>query len=229
MNHPMLAGDDVHVWLAALDGPDADGGRLIGTLSADERGWAARYALPRDQERFSRRRGILRALLGRYLDVKPSGLEFTYSQNGKPHLSGAQAKKGICFNLSHSQGLALFAISCQRRVGIDIERMRPIPGQSIIAESFFSAKEKTCFRALPTDRKNEAFLHVWTKKEAYLKARGDGLGRPLSCGRGETWTVRRILPNPGFVAALAVEGRGWTVSFYQWALGGLRPRQKASV
>jgi 4'-phosphopantetheinyl transferase len=141
------------------------------------------------------------------------------------------------FNVSHSDELALFAVASDREVGIDVERVRPVTDPEQIADHFFSAPERTALRAVPPDRRLEAFFDCWTRKEAYVKARGDGLAHPLdqfavSLGPGEparflpvagyptpepsAWSLQALAPGNGYVAALAAEGHGWRTVSRRW-------------
>jgi 4'-phosphopantetheinyl transferase len=231
-----LSGDDVHVWRASLDLPAARVQCLQHTLTANELNRAERFYFQKDRERFIVARGLLRGILGRYLDMAPDQLRFCYSPHGKPALVGGSGGDVLRFNLSHSHGLALYAITCNRQVGVDLEYIRPIPEAERIAERFFSAQENAVFRALPQNKRLEAFLNCWTRKEAYIKARGEGLSLPLdqfyvSLASGEPttllniigdpqeatrWALRKLKPGPGYVAALAVEGHGWRLACWQW-------------
>jgi 4'-phosphopantetheinyl transferase len=231
-----LSRDEIHVWRASLDlnRPRAQG--LEHTLTPDEVGRAKRYRFPKDRERFIVARGLLRAILGRYLNTAPAQLRFCYGPSGKPAVAAQSGGNGIHFNLSHSHNLALYAVARNRRVGIDLEHIHPIPEISGVVEQFFSSQEKAVFRALAPDKQLAAFFRCWTRKEAYIKARGQGLalaldqfdvsiapGKParllkVSGDRREAshWSLCELLPAYGYVAALAVEGHGWSLSCWQW-------------
>ena len=203
------------------------------TLSADERVRAERFYFERDRKRFIVGRGLLRTILGRYLDIKPSRLQFCYQSHGKPVLAEFGAGK-LHFNLSHSQGLALYAVTREQEIGIDIEHVRHIPEADEIVKRFFSARENAVFKALPANQKPQAFFNCWTRKEAYLKAIGDGLACPLdrvevSLTPGEParlssiadpsldhWTLQELTPACSYVGALAVQGQNWSLSCWQW-------------
>jgi 4'-phosphopantetheinyl transferase len=231
-----LSSAEVHVWRAPLDSDVSCVERLQGTLSADELHRAARFHFPRDRRRFIVARGVLRDILGRYLGVHPSELCFRYSSYGKPALRHVADGQELRFNVSHSHELALFAVTHMGEVGIDIEYMRTDFTCERIAERFFSPHERACLRALPAGVKHEAFFSCWTRKEAYIKAHGEGLSLPLdqfdvSLAPGEPaallatrsdpqeasrWSMRAFTPAPGYVAALAVEGHGWYLTCWQW-------------
>jgi 4'-phosphopantetheinyl transferase len=179
---------------------------------------------------------VLRDILSRYLGVPPSALVFRYSTYGKPALAAGFDAARVCFNISHSHEMALFAVTCEREIGVDIEHLgRDIHAEEI-AEHFFSAHERASLRTLPAAAKHEAFFNCWTRKEAYIKAHGEGLSLPLDqfdvsllpgepaallATRNDPWEARRwslqaLSPGSGYVAALAVEGQGWQLSCWHW-------------
>ena len=223
------------MWRAALQLPSARLEALAPTLSADERERAGRFVFPEHRERFIAARGVLRALLGRYLNRPPEQLEFRYSERGKPALDRAD-QDALCFNLSHSRDLALYAVTRQRQVGIDVEWVRADIADEQIAERFFSPAEVQVLKAVPAASRPVAFFTCWTRKEAYLKARGEGITVPLdgfavslrpgepaallSCERdsGEVsrWRLQELDPGAGYAAALCVEGRDWEHCCWQW-------------
>ena len=169
----------MHVWRAALDVPESQVRSLWDTLTADERQRAEHYVFEKDRTHFVVARGLLRVLLGRYLRQDPPHLRFTYGPHGKPALATDTGGGALRFNVSHSHGLALYAITRGREVGVDVERIRPEVAQEKIAERFFSPREVTLLRALPAPLQATAFFACWTRKEAYIKATGEGLTLPL--------------------------------------------------
>lgn len=235
-----LSHGEVHVWRASLEQPPGVAARLRLTLSEDERERAARFHFERDRVRFVIARAALRAVLGRYLDVPPGSLRFSYGAHGKPLLSpefvAESAEGGLEFNVSHSHTLALVAVARGRALGVDIERLRADAAERQIAERFFSAQEVAALCALPDAQQPRAFFDCWTRKEAYIKARGEGLSFPLDefdvslqpdapavlLGvRGDVreaarWSLRALDVEPGYAAALAVEGNGWRLRTLQW-------------
>ena len=229
--------DTVHVWLAGLDGMKESIPGFRDTLADDERERAQAFCLPRDRDRFILARGILRALLARYLGADPQEIRLRYERHGKPALAPESALLGLSFNLSHSDGLALFAITRGRRVGVDVERVREDElSLTEIARRSFAPREARTLTALPAPARPRAFFACWTRKEAYLKARGDGLMFPLDRFdvslapgdpprllevRGEPaesarWSLAALDAPPGYEAALAVEGRGWQLRCWRW-------------
>jgi 4'-phosphopantetheinyl transferase len=230
-----LPAHEIHVWRASLDQPQGLKNYLA-TLAPDERQRAARLHHPKDREHLIVARGLLRALLGRYLGINPASLVFRYSAHGKPALAGLLTED-VRFNLSHSHGLALLAFARGRDLGIDLEYARREVATQQVAERFFSPAETVSLRALPADQQAEAFFNCWTRKEAYVKARGDGLALRLdqfdvSLAPGEPamllgtraeedqaarWLMIELAPGADFKAALVVEGRDLRLRCWQWA------------
>jgi 4'-phosphopantetheinyl transferase len=232
----ILGSNEVHVWRASLDESPQQVDIFLHTLAADEQTRAERFYFQRDREHFIAAHGILRAILGLYLNRASKCLSFCYSSHGKPSLSWKSGGDAIRFNMSHSHGVALYAFARGRDVGIDLEFIRRDLELEQIAERFFSRRETATLRALPIDLREYAFFLCWTRKEAYIKARGEGLSLPLdqfdvSLIPGEPaallstqpdsdealrWSLQELTLASGYVAALAVEGRGWSLSCWQW-------------
>ena len=233
---PGLADGEVHVWAAPLD-PSAEAIRSHAALLApDERARADRFRFDRDRRRFTVARGVLRTLLGRYLEVDPRRVAFRYESHGKPALGGELAAHGLRFNVSHSGEMALFAFTAGRDLGVDVEEVRPMEDGLDIAERFFSQAEVEAFRALPAEIRDDAFFNCWTRKEAYIKAVGEGLSFPLHVfdvslapgeparllasrdpQQAERWSLRGLPdPAPGYRAAIVVEGEGWDLACWRW-------------
>ena len=225
------------MWRASLDMAAAPLQTLKHALSPDECRRAERYRFALDCDRFIARRGLLRAILARYLHGGPDRLRFCYGAHGKPALVDSRGKPPLRFNVSHSGGLALYAVACDREVGIDLERVRPDVYDGEIAERFFSSREVASLRALPATAQVEAFFRCWTRKEAYVKARGEGLSIPLdqfdvSLAPGEPaalvnvsgeprepsrWSLHSVSPAPDYAGALAAEGQPVGVVCWQWS------------
>jgi 4'-phosphopantetheinyl transferase len=220
--------DQLHVWEAWLDRPRDEVERLRTTLSADERARAARFRFDRDRDRFVVGRGLLRRLLGSSIGISAAEVRFVYGAHGKPLL----ADSDLWFNLSHSGPVALFAFSSVGEVGIDIELEAPGFARGRIAERFFSPAEVAALRSLPRAQQGRAFMACWTRKEAFIKARGDGMslaldsfdvsllpGSPVALLRTEwsadepgQWRLGDVSdPDRGYVAAVALKGDGWRV------------------
>jgi 4'-phosphopantetheinyl transferase len=235
---PELPADAAHVWRAALDVDPAPFERV---LSPEEREHAARFRFERGRERYTVARGVLRALLGAYLACAPQDLRFVYGARGKPALEPGVLE----FNVAHSHDLALIAVARGRRVGVDVEAVRELSDAAQIARRFFSAAECAALSAVPAEQQLQAFFACWTRKEAFLKARGEGIafgldqfdvtlapGEPARLlavrdlrvpeggtpGEAARWSLAALEPGPGFAGALAVEGPA-AVACYEFAGG----------
>ena len=207
------------LWTADLDATPAG---EPAWLSADERVRAARYRLPRDRQRFERRRGWLRAILGGYLDRPPERVPLQYGVHGQPAVADAA---WLCFSLSHAAGRALCAVTVDRRIGVDLAQAMPGRADEAVARAVFAPGEIAGLLALPPEARAAAFHRCWTRKEAYVKARGDGLALPLDAfevslaeQRWTTlvrcafdpqeparWSFLLLEPFAGYVGALAIE------------------------
>lgn len=173
-----LESDEVHVWRASLDLEASSIQSLLDILCVEEQQRAERYHFPKDRDRFIVARGLLRVIISYYLGKEPRDLQFVYNQYGKPALSEAYNREPLCFNLSHSRELALYAVTQNRNLGVDLEYIRTGFPCEEIAERFFSPQENAILRTLPLDMKHKAFFTCWTRKEAYIKATGKGLSLP---------------------------------------------------
>jgi 4'-phosphopantetheinyl transferase len=228
-----LNADEVHVWQASLDADPATLERFFGCLSPIEKGRAARFLSPRDGTRFIVCRGILRELLGGYLRRPALDIRLETGPRGKPALHADAGMADLRFNLSNSQGFALYAFALRREVGIDVEKIRPEVAFQGIEDRYFSPRERQELRDLPEKLRAEGFFLCWTRKEAYAKARGDGLYLPLdsfdvSLTPGEPavlnsldrqrWSIYSLQPRANFVGSLVVEGS--EVQLRLWGLPG---------
>ncbi len=193
------------------------GSRSSDLLSPDELARAARFRFEKHRNRFIACRSALREILGEYLDTDPRAIEFAYNPHGKPAVTGVHF--GVHFNVSHSGELAVIAVSRTRELGVDVERIDPRFAGEQIPERFFSAAEIAALRSLPEHLQIEAFFLCWTRKEAYVKARGVGLslelssfdvtlapGEPAAFLRGaDGWEIEAFTPAPGFAAAVVAK------------------------
>ena len=235
-----VAHDQVHVWRASLRPSPAVLARLEATLSPDERARAARFRFDEHRVAFIAGRGAQRGILSRYTGLRPAALRYRESSHGKLELDGPAAAGGLRFNVSNSGDYALYALTLRREIGVDLERLKPMPDGIDIAKRFFSAPENEIFAQLEDDVRDLAFFLCWTRKEAYIKAVGEGLSMPLDCfdvtllpgeparllatrgnpAEAERWTLRELDPGPGYVGAMAVEGGGWHPVLYDWDATG---------
>ena len=231
----MLNDREIHVWNANFDPSSAWPKQQTRILSADETDRAGRFLFTKDRAHFIYTRSVLRVLLGRYLDVPPEDVIFRYGRNGKPELSPAFHDTDLHFNLSHSHGQLLVAIA-RCAIGVDIERIRSEMDVERIAERFFSFAETQQLDALTGLAKWDGFFNGWTRKEAYLKARGEGIGDGLdqfavSLIPGNSarllfdrrdpnavsrWSIRDLATSSGFAAALVVEATDFTLRRFAW-------------
>lgn len=228
-----LVPGDVHLWWISLAQPDEQRQGLQELLQADER---ERFDRIRDADARGRRlvaRAALRSILAQYLPEHPAELTFDYGPYGKPSLRQWPA---IGFNLSHANGVALCAVTRDRSIGVDIEYRRRLVDGDAVARRFFAAEEYAVYASLPADQREVGFFNAWTRKEAFIKAIGDGLSRPLhefvvSLRPGEAarllaieaapedvarWTLVDLPCPPGYTAALAVDGGHVALRHLTW-------------
>lgn len=220
----VLRPEEVHLWwveAAPENGPSAE------WLAEEERARSLRFHRERDRRRYVARQSALRGILGVYLDREPGALRFADGPHGKPFLAMSDSD-GLCFNLSHSEGRVLVALAREREVGVDVEAVRILPELERMAEQIFTPFERTIYETLAPGARLSAFFRGWTRKEAALKALGEGFHREpttipigLSPERaGSVWnaiddsTLERFsfadLEAPqGFAAAVCAEGKDW--------------------
>jgi len=214
----------VHVWAASLDVRPETLKRFAASLALDEQERAARFHFPRHRDRFTAGRGMLRSLLAHYLGLEPHALKFGYGPHGKPVLTGSALNQSLSFNLAHSEDLLLIAVTRSGMIGVDVEQVRaPADAEGLVAR-FFSANECAKFRTLTAEQQPTAFFSLWTRKEAWLKATGEGITHllnqvevsflpteptrllrlPDAYANSSFWSLCELAPRPGFAAALAV-------------------------
>jgi 4'-phosphopantetheinyl transferase len=224
--HWFLNATDTHVWAASLLAPPGDLDKFAATLSPAEHLRADRFRSERDRHRFVVAHCFLRVLLGRYLDLDPSELHFSRGPCGKPVLAGAPAHSGLHFNLAHSEDMALLAFSRLGPVGIDLEWIRPLDDALELADRFFSPRESAELRQHPADLQPEVFFEFWTRKEAWLKATGEGIASslhvpvPLASSR---WHFLDLTPASGFAGALALDLRSSAFTSTDCSFGAPHP------
>src|SRR5271154_5549741 len=167
-----LESGEVHLWFARLDRTPERIARMRTILNPDEAARADRFYLDVHRNRFIAGRAILRDLIAGYLAQPPATIRFEYNEWGKPALTAGFAARDLRFNLSHSQDLAMYAYVLERDVGVDLEMIQAEVANERIAENFFSPLEVETLSALPLEHQAERFFNCWTRKEAYVKARG---------------------------------------------------------
>jgi 4'-phosphopantetheinyl transferase len=225
-SRPIATADDAAIWLADLDAADA-GEAALALLSEDEHARARRFVFDVHRRRFIACRAWLRTLLGERLGRPAASLRFEYGPVGKPSLAGSETLR---FNVSHSDRYGLVGMADGAEIGVDIERLRPLSAMDALADRVFSAAERDALAQVPADHKVEAFFAGWTRKEAYIKARGEGLGLlrsievSLSPGlaprlirvdghtdEAQRWSMEALTTVPGFAAAVCLTGfdRHW--------------------
>jgi 4'-phosphopantetheinyl transferase len=233
-----LSEDEVHVWLASLDRQQSELKFFESILAEEEMDRANRFYFHSDRERFVTGRGMLRVILNSYLGVPPGEILFSYGSRGKPALQPQVGQPAIQFNLAHSHGTAIYGMTQNRCVGVDIESIQPDFPVEDVAINFFSVAELATFQALPNALRTEAFFKCWTRKEAFIKALGDGLSCPLkgfdvSLAPGEParllrvgwapeetsrWYMEDICGLPGFSAAIVLSGPQCQMHVSHWPL-----------
>ena len=201
---------DVQVFCAPLDVSARRLEELVQPLSEDEWRRGGRFHRARDRSRFLAGRGTLREILGVLLNVKPASLVFAYGKFGKPEIAAPVVAQALHFNLAHSDSIAVYA-TARHELGVDLEHLRAFEELEQIASRCFSSREERCLLTLPAEQRMEAFFNCWTRKEAYLKAIGLGLGDYLD--------EIDVLPAPGKAAEL----QGVAIDSQQWFLHSLNP------
>ncbi len=224
---PRFPPGEAEVWAAWLDVASEAQAGFWSTLSRPEQDRATRFVREGDRRRFVTARGVLRAILGARLGTEPQRVEFAYSAKGKPSLGGVFAHSGWQFNLAHSGDLAVFALARGGLVGVDVEQIRPVPDLPGLIKRFFSAREGAAIQSLSGEAQFTGFFRLWTRKEAWLKATGEGIAGPVASvevlappGQPDPWRapslggpgaglrLHDLTPAPGFLGALATTPGG---------------------
>lgn len=229
----ILSEKEVHVWRADLAIDECAQTSFLELLSPDEKMRAAKFRFPEDLRNFIAARGILRLLLGKYLERNPAAISFHYSKYGKP---GIANENSLQFNITHSQNIALFAFTKKIAIGIDVELVNPDIEAKDIAKNFFSINEIRSLLALPEEQQALGFFNCWTRKEAFIKAVGEGLSFPLDKFEVSMepdkpakllathwepeavskWSLYSLSPAADFVGCLAIEGLPSEVKFWNF-------------
>jgi 4'-phosphopantetheinyl transferase len=219
--HTSQLDGEVHVWPVELRARQRLIGQALSLLSEEEKARATRLKTPQDRNCFVLSRCILRVLLSHFLGQRPERLEITHSQYGKPCLADQSSR--IRFNLCHSGQIAAYAVSMDCEVGVDVERVRPVPEMEEIAKRFFSPAERQELSNLNWRQRTRGFFSCWVRKEAYVKALGGGLSIPLNSFQvivtpgpaspivsvradveeAGKWRIQDFSPAPGYLGAIA--------------------------
>jgi 4'-phosphopantetheinyl transferase len=227
-----LAENEVQLWRVDLEAIRPEERRWREVLSPDEKNRADRFHFAVDRQCFIAARAFLRNILAGLLSTKPAELHFSHSKNDKPFLGPDHVHSGINFNVSHSGGVALYAFTRGREVGVDVEQIRRDVEVEVIARRFFSESEQSQLAAWPESEKFNAFFRCWTRKEAYIKAIGDGLSLPLGqfdvsiesgemnmllatrpdSSEAQRWMLREVPAGAGYAAALCASGQDWKLT-----------------
>jgi 4'-phosphopantetheinyl transferase len=226
----------VHVWQFEIALPRDQADRYRDILSPDENQRADRFYFDRDRIRFIAARAAMRSILAGYLNAAPSEIIFSYAANGKPGLAGGLNESGLKFNLSHSHDRALLGVVSNFCIGVDIEFIKYEFASDEIAQRFFAPGEVSRLRAIPEMERASAFFSCWTRKEAYIKAVGQGLSLPLdsfevafgpgvqasllqvntSPEEAARWRMYSIPAAEGYAAAIIVEGKDHKIEYREW-------------
>jgi len=229
LDHRELPQSEAHIWIINLDLEDHQVDFQRRVLSVAEKKRAARFHFERHRRRYIVSQGVVRRILSAYLDAEPNELVYEHGDHGKPALSGQYKNKGFHFNITHSHEIALFAVVKGIEIGVDVEFVREMGDIDGIAGRFFSASEQTSYFSLPKDQRLLGFYNCWTRKEAFIKAIGEGLSYPLEkfdvslapsepaqLLRIETdpaeafhWTLEAFNPSPEYIAAVALRKKGF--------------------
>jgi 4'-phosphopantetheinyl transferase len=243
-NQLSLTNNQVHIWRAKLDLSANEIVRLETLLSEDEKLRANRFRFPQHRRRFIAARAILREILANYLQINSYALRFEYSDRGKPKLAKSMEASSWQFNVSHSQELALYGFTCHKRIGVDVEYLRPMDDAAKIAERFFSAQESQLIANLTGEQQKQVFFQLWTAKEAYLKAIGVGLVGSLAgvnidldldidldqakslallsieedVQAAASWLMYPCVPETNYIATVAIESKTekQQIDFWNW-------------
>lgn len=226
---PRLSESSLHLWRLALDVSSECRARLEKLLSPAEKMRAERFVHDHDRRHSTVTRAVLRILVGQYLGKRPEACLIESKDREKPFVLENGRPSPLRFSLSHSHGHALLGFTLNHEIGVDLEQLRPLPDAGELAKRYFSLAESREIMDLDGEQRMEGFLNCWTRKEAYVKARGRGLEIPLNsfavrCSPGAppelrsvdsaNWSMHSFRPFHDFVAAVVVEKKGWELQFY---------------
>lgn len=217
-----------------LDPDDPREGVFYGALTESEQRKSERFSSNRGRSRYVFAHGMLRTILGCYMNRSPREVGITHGPFGKPSLAEPPAGHEITFSLSHSYDIVLCAFSLGRRVGIDVEHVRLIEGFRDIVENYFSPVERSAILSAPVEEQLNVFFRAWTRKECLLKACGAGFSFDLDrfsvpiealpyfqnlgdiISTHTSWSICDVKLEPTYIASLAVEGGPCAVSHWSW-------------
>lgn len=226
--------NEVHVWKSLLDFDDESIAAFFNLLSDDEIQIALRFRFDCHRKQYIASHGLLRSILCEYIRIEPQFLTFRTNQYGKPRLSSNRNISDIRFNISHSHKLCVIAVAKELEIGIDIEFIHRDINFLEIAKSVFSKNDLATYRSMPENVQKIVFFRCWTRKEAYLKAKGKGLSPNLdqlevcflhsesdgilssadSPGKDKYWHLFDITPFPGYTGALSTEGKPDNIKYF---------------
>lgn len=230
--------EEVHVWRLFPDPTLEDLEKGSEWLSTEELKRAAGFYRATDKAGFIITHVALRVILAAYLGTDARELRFEKGPKGKPALASPYAYSGLSFNLAHSHGIGVIGVAAGREIGVDVEFIRPEPAIKSIERRFFSNRESEFIAAAPPEKRQEAFFTIWTLREAYMKATGEGFTVPqdtfefeLEAGRNpklvldppgaSPWLLLSIIPAPGYLGALAVQGKNTQAYLWNWSPSSL--------
>jgi 4'-phosphopantetheinyl transferase len=202
-DRPELIPGKIHVWYACVDCSPKEILKFESVISPEETARSQRFRSAQDRERYIVQHGVLRSLLAGYVGCGPRQVDICTSANGKPYLAGPE-RDAIHFSASQSEAFAAFAFSRTGSIGVDIEKLRAIPDMLEIVERHFTPREKNAIFSIPESLRSALFYKLWTRKEAVLKAQGEGLLKPLGCfdmaANGDVSRPWRVFVREGPVA-----------------------------
>ncbi|YAI81660.1 MAG: 4'-phosphopantetheinyl transferase family protein [cyanobacterium endosymbiont of Rhopalodia sterrenbergii] len=235
-NSLTLSPSDIHLWKQHLKVSDLEVNRFFAILDQEERIKAEKFSFKEHQRRFIVARGTLKTILSRYLNIPASKIGFTYSSRGKPRLTnklGGNKLGGnkLQFNLSHSYELAIYGVTCNNVIGVDLEYIRPMSGAKKLAKRFFCSQEYNHISLLTSPELEKTFFKLWTAKEAYLKATGEGISggldqvevsldsfpKLLKLPKNQSllnWTTSFLIPHPNYQGAVVFHTNKWKLSYW---------------
>jgi 4'-phosphopantetheinyl transferase len=238
--HRKIEKNEVHIWTIPLDRDDQAVGRYYQALSTEERKRAARFHFERHRRRYTVSHGAVREILAGYLVTAPAEIQFDQTDHGKPALSGPFKTSGLYFNLTHSHELAVVGLVRDHEIGVDVEYVQKMGDIDGIASRFFSSAERAAYLDLAEDQRALGFFNCWTRKEAFIKAIGEGLSHPLDQfdvnlapgvpasllrigdddEEAPRWTLEPFKPEPDYIGAVALRAREVQVRFFRFGEGG---------